>query len=1279
MSSKGSAMRKTTDKPKKKMAVTNSGLDTEATSKSQEQRNSGNRPSSSRTNEIPMTSESDISKEDNPIYDSPKQEHQESSNRNPIENDKEANEYQKLREQTELVEENVAIGEAEVLRSKEIAFMMRQNEMAMSNLVTAHNIDLQKMKQLYERTLAARRERKINKRETRKTIRGAKKRDLIIQQQEKSALAAARVKETIAEKRLAFDQLNAHMHEVHDIQRDNLVRSQDRRMAYEKFICDLETRSLKPEVRSTILKKLQVRHTHQGHLNKIINDNLREFQLLELQHIKEKFELDMVSFDEVGNKKIVHENRLADMRLRHMNEIHEEKENVMIKKEAAKEVELQSKYDREIRKLQNEQKMERKQLRAKQLEKLGAKAGNNVGSKAGSAPGSKGGSKIGSRIGSKAGSIQGSRLGSVGNSAPLSRDDFTTHDVVTDATTNKATLQQGLMALLSEVADEPDTEEVDIENGSKYPRSVQLLMSKHRREIAELEKEIKNELNDCFLSYEVKLSDLEAAQQSACELLLAQQNSLVEEMRESQEKEIKMEETMHDNEMKMLVERRMLTSVLSSVSDGIINITPKGIVTRFNKAAEVIFQWKASEILGQNVSLLMEDATASKHDEYINTYLNTGIAKVVNSGRRVQGKRKDGSVFTMHLSLSELKEGETHLFTGIVHDLTEELAEEERQKAIETAKNAELEAFAKKLDVESKKCDDLLRQILPASVSEALMNGQQVEPQHFAAASVFYFDLVGFTTISAQVSPLEIVGLLNDLYEQFDNVIANYDAYKVETIGDSYMIASGVPNVIENHACELAKMALHLLEVAKRWVYKPNPNIKIRLRMGINSGPVIAGVVGTKMPRYCLFGETSMRIHVSASTHALLSKDETFRMTRRDEVELKVWVQLARFALDQVHVDLVGRQTQLHVHPQTHMDGLVRQLIHDDAFRDETANLGTAKIRVFTRLVLDNGRHAPIEELEPYNLVDGMGQNGTMPLIVVAPPRNNLSFGEEMESLAYSQNAQYTMLGLAMPPYEEFGDSDSKPRRKKLGANSPNSKSIEEKRKADRIRQRKCRARKKEFRRCDTHSWACGCDARLGFTNAGLDDLRQWTMAPGNKPGLQATVNIYLDEATMKVVSGAFPYMVDTAKATGSGEVASLQFHLISQTEPFEIDGIKIQPFKVEHGKVKGGEPYYALGFRINDFSYVSDTNKIPPEGIEIIKGSNTIIMDALRPTEHSSHFSFKQAFDTLESLLPDSGKGYFVGLTHDVEHEDILQWIKDQKGTKNITCAYDGLMIDME
>ncbi|KAJ3269689.1 Guanylate cyclase 2G [Terramyces sp. JEL0728] len=872
MSMKVSALRKTTEKSKKNAAVTNSG----PTLGIPQEGNNEIRRYSGRASELLLPGDADDahSNTSRTSFNVPNVEQPEVQRAGVKSEDA----YLDLRNQTEIVERNVAIGEAEVLKNKEIAFLMRQNEMAISNLTTAQNIDFQKMKQLYDRTLVARRERKLNKRETRKTIRGAKKRDLIIQQQEKSALAASRVKETIAEKRLAFDLLNAHMKEVHDTQRNTLISSQDRKQNYEKLICDLETSTLKPEVRNTIMKKLQVRHSHQGHLNKLINDNLREFQLLELQHIKEKFELEMVSFDEVGNRKIVHENRLAEMKLRHMNEIHEEKENVMMKKEAAKEIQLHQKHERE----------------------LGAVSGNLASSKGGSMPGSVGGSKIGSKIGSKVGSIQGSKMGSVANSAPRSRDEFAGADVVTDATTNKSTLQQGLADLLREVADEAENnDDNEIENGSKYPKSVQLLMIKHRKELSELEREIKKELNDFSLAYEVKSSDMEAAQQAACETLLEQQYNLVEETREAQEKEIKMEETMHDNEMKMLVERRVLTSVLGSISDGIININPQGIITRFNRAAETIFQWKASDILGRNVSLLMGDDNAEKHNHYIKTYLTTGAAKVVNSGRRVQGKRKDGTHFTMHLSISELKEGEMHLFTGIVHDLTEEIAEEERQKAIETAKKKELEAFAEKLDHESKKCDDLLRQILPASVSEALMNGRQVEPQHFAAASVFYFDLVGFTTISAQVSPLEIVGLLNDLYEQFDNVIANYDAYKVETIGDSYMIASGVPKEIENHASELAKMAIHLLEVAKGWVYKPNPNIKIRLRMGINSGPVITGVVGTKMPRYCLFGETCMiaskmessgspmRIHISEATHDLLSKDETFRMTKRQEVEIK--------------------------------------------------------------------------------------------------------------------------------------------------------------------------------------------------------------------------------------------------------------------------------------------------------------------------------------------------------------------------------------------------------
>nr|VZI31602.1 unnamed protein product [Spirometra erinaceieuropaei] len=120
---------------------------------------------------------------------------------------------------------------------------------------------------------------------------------------------------------------------------------------------------------------------------------------------------------------------------------------------------------------------------------------------------------------------------------------------------------------------------------------------------------------------------------------------------------------------------------------------------------------------------------------------------------------------------------------------------------------------------------------------KALIAGNTVAPEAFDEVTIYFSDIVGFTAISAWSTPLQIVDLLNALYSTFDTTIAKFDVYKVETIGDAYMVASGLP--IRNgrrHAGEIATMALELLSVVGTFVIPHMPQIPILLRIGIHSG-----------------------------------------------------------------------------------------------------------------------------------------------------------------------------------------------------------------------------------------------------------------------------------------------------------------------------------------------------------------------------------------------------------------------------------------------------------
>ncbi|XP_052350389.1 atrial natriuretic peptide receptor 1-like [Oncorhynchus keta] len=204
---------------------------------------------------------------------------------------------------------------------------------------------------------------------------------------------------------------------------------------------------------------------------------------------------------------------------------------------------------------------------------------------------------------------------------------------------------------------------------------------------------------------------------------------------------------------------------------------------------------------------------------------------------------------------------------------------------------------------EKRKAEALLYQILPHSVAEQLKRGETVQAEAFDSVTIYFSDIVGFTAISAESTPMQVVTLLNDLYTCFDAIIDNFDVYKVETIGDAYMVVSGLP--VRNgklHGREIARMALALLYAVhglRRSKIRHRPDQQLKLRIGIHSGPVCAGVVGLKMPRYCLFGDTvntssrlesngeALKIHVSAATRDVLQEFNCFQLELRGDVAMK--------------------------------------------------------------------------------------------------------------------------------------------------------------------------------------------------------------------------------------------------------------------------------------------------------------------------------------------------------------------------------------------------------
>ncbi|XP_055856918.1 atrial natriuretic peptide receptor 1 [Episyrphus balteatus] len=238
----------------------------------------------------------------------------------------------------------------------------------------------------------------------------------------------------------------------------------------------------------------------------------------------------------------------------------------------------------------------------------------------------------------------------------------------------------------------------------------------------------------------------------------------------------------------------------------------------------------------------------------------------------------------------------------IMKGFCENLMDDLLRRMEQYANNLEslVEEKTEQLSMEKRRTEELLYQVLPRPVATQLLAGEMVQPEQFECVTIYFSDIVGFTALCAQSGPMEVVSFLNDLYSTFDRIIGFYDVYKVETIGDAYMVVSGLPERNgDDHTREIGLMALAILDAVKSFSIKHKPECQLKIRIGIHAGPVCAGVVGQKMPHYCLFGDTvntasrmessglPLKIHVSPAAKEIFDKFGTFEMELRGEVELK--------------------------------------------------------------------------------------------------------------------------------------------------------------------------------------------------------------------------------------------------------------------------------------------------------------------------------------------------------------------------------------------------------
>lgn len=227
--------------------------------------------------------------------------------------------------------------------------------------------------------------------------------------------------------------------------------------------------------------------------------------------------------------------------------------------------------------------------------------------------------------------------------------------------------------------------------------------------------------------------------------------------------------------------------------------------------------------------------------------------------------------------------------TLIVVNSTVEQAQNERVNALST--------IAAQMEEELSNSDKLLQRMMPQEVLEQIKSGRATQAQEYESVTVFFSDITNFTVLSSQTSTKDMLATLNALWLEYDAIAKRWGVYKVETIGDAYLGVAGCPEKVPDHAARAINFAIDIMAMVR--TFKTAMGSQIQIRIGLNSGPITAGVLGELNPHWCIVGDTvntasrmestskPMMIHISESTHKLAVGSNQFNFSDPDILQVK--------------------------------------------------------------------------------------------------------------------------------------------------------------------------------------------------------------------------------------------------------------------------------------------------------------------------------------------------------------------------------------------------------